>query len=289
MPRADRTTGTRPDRKAPSRRRPTPATVVLLVRHGTTATTGTKLPGRAPGLHLAEAGVRQAEDVAARIVRVTTPPPADGEPAADAAATPAATPTTPTAAVKPGPTTGASANGDGSKPAPKPRRRRPKAPPGPAVAAVYSSPLERTRETAEAIATAVGREVQFDDGLLELDIGDWTGLDLKDARKRPEWATIQGYPSGFTFPGGESFTAMQSRMVDTLARLRARHPGETVVAVSHADPIRAVVAHAMGTHLDLFQRIVVSPCSLTALVLSDGGPTVLTVNATGDHAALAPS
>ena len=284
MPRADRTTGPRPDRKAPSRRRRTPATVVLLVRHGTTATTGTKLPGRAPGLHLAEVGVRQAQDVAARIARVTTPP-AEGDsppPGGDAAA--------PTAAVAPRPTTGPSANGDGAKPAPKPRRRRSKAPAGPQVAAVYSSPLERTRETAEAIAAAVGREVQLDDGLLELDIGDWTGLDLAEARKRPEWAAIQGYPSGFTFPGGESFIAMQSRMVDTLARLRARHPGETVVAVSHADPIRAVVAHAMGTHLDLFQRIVVSPCSLTALLLSDGGPTVLTVNATGDHAAaLVPS
>lgn len=268
MPRADRTTGNRPDRKAPSRRRSTPATVVLLVRHGTTATTGTKLPGRAPGLHLAEAGRRQAEEVAARIARVTTPAP-DGGSGGEGGA---------------GGGAERSANGDA------PRRRRRKAtPPGPNVAAIYSSPLERTRETADAIARAVGREVQVDEGLLELDIGDWTGLDLKEARKRPEWSAIQGYPSGFTFPGGESFNSMQGRMVDTLVRLRARHPGETVVAVSHADPIRAVVAHAMGTHLDMFQRIVVSPCSLTALLLSDGGPTVLTVNATGDQDALVPS
>jgi broad specificity phosphatase PhoE len=158
------------------------------------------------------------------------------------------------------------------------------------VAAVYSSPLERTRETAAPIADAAGRHVQVDDGLLELDIGDWTGLDLKAARKRPEWATIQRYPSGFTFPGGESFVDMQARIVACVERLRSAHPGETIVAVSHADPIRAAVAHAMGTHLDLFQRVVISPCSLTAIAYGAGGPMVLTVNSGVDTgAALVPS
>jgi probable phosphomutase (TIGR03848 family) len=158
------------------------------------------------------------------------------------------------------------------------------------VAAVYSSPLERTRETAAPIADATGRQVEVDDGLLELDIGDWTGLDLKSARKRPEWSTIQRYPSGFTFPGGESFVAMQARIVACVERLRSAHPGETIVAVSHADPIRAAVAHAMGTHLDLFQRVVISPCSLTAIAYGVGGPMVLTVNSGVDTgAALAVS
>jgi broad specificity phosphatase PhoE len=249
MPRADRTTGTRPDRKAPTRRRPkpTPATVILLVRHGTTATTGTKLPGRAPGLHLAEAGIRQAEDVAARITRSTTT------------------------------TSQAASNGQTAKKGARKGEKR-------GVVAVYSSPLERTRETAAPIAAAAGCDVQIDEGLIELDVGDWTGLDLKEAYKRPEWPTIQRYPSGFTFPNGESFVEMQARMIGVLGRLRARHPGETVVAVSHADPIRAAVAYAMGAHLDLFQRIVVSPCSLTAIALGDSGPTILTVNATGDSA-----
>jgi probable phosphoglycerate mutase len=82
---------------------------------------------------------------------------------------------------------------------------------------------------------------------------------------------------------------MQARMVATLDVYRRRHPGQTIVAVSHADPIRALVAHAMGTHLDLFQRVVVSPCSLTAIALGDGGPVVLTVNATGDPGPLVPS
>jgi probable phosphoglycerate mutase len=82
---------------------------------------------------------------------------------------------------------------------------------------------------------------------------------------------------------------MQSRMVATVDRLRAAHRGETIVAVSHADPIRALVAHAMGAHLDLFQRVVVSPCSLTAIAYGEGGPVVLTVNATDPRAALVPS
>jgi len=211
---------------------------MLLVRHGSTATTGTEMPGRAGGLHLSEAGRAQAESVAARI--------------------------------------GALASGNG-------RQRR-------GVAAVYSSPLERTRETAAPIGDAAGCQVQVDDGLLELDIGDWTGLELKAARKRPEWTTIQRYPSGFTFPGGESFVDMQARIVACLERLRSTHPGETIVAVSHADPIRVAVAHAMGTHLDLFQRVVISPCSLTAVAYGAGGPMVLTVNSTVDPGgALVPS
>ena len=235
MPRAERaprTGGLRTDRRPGGRRKPPPTTVILLVRHGSTATTGTELPGRASGLHLSDAGRAQAESVAARIAAL------------------------------------ASGNG---------RKRH-------SVAAVYSSPLERTRETAAPIARATGCQVQVDDGLLELDIGDWTGLELKAARKRPEWTTIQRYPSGFTFPGGESFVDMQARIIACVERLRSAHPGETIVAVSHADPIRAAVAHAMGTHLDLFQRVVISPCSLTAIAYGPGGPMVLTVNSSAETA-----
>ena len=86
---------------------------------------------------------------------------------------------------------------------------------------------------------------------------------------------MQRYPSGFRFPGGESFAGMQARMAETIAELCRRHPGEAVVAVSHADPIKAVVSDALGTHLDLFQRIVVSPCSVTAISYQpdrSGGP-----------------
>jgi probable phosphomutase (TIGR03848 family) len=205
---------------APRRTSPRP-TLVLFVRHGQTPTTGKTLPGRAPGLHLADAGREQAGAVAGRI-----------------------------AALK-------------------------------QVDAVYASPLERTRETAAPIAKARGLRVAVDRGLLECDFGEWTGAELKALQKRPEWAAVQRYPSGFRFPGGESFPEMQTRIVTAVDRLRRRHPGGVVVAVSHADPIKAAVADAVGTHLDLFQRIVVSPCSVTAVAYGDAGPVVLTVNSTG--------
>ena len=108
--------------------------------------------------------------------------------------------------------------------------------------------------------------------------------------KLPEWGTVQRAPSTFRFPGGESFTEMQSRIVSALDRIRAAHPGGVVVCVSHADPIKAAVAHAMGTHLDLFQRIVISTCSISAVAYSAWGPVVLTVNSTGGSLAeLRPS
>ena len=150
------------------------------------------------------------------------------------------------------------------------------------VSAVYASPMERTQETAEPIAKALRRKVRTEPGLIECDFGEWTGGSLAKLRKLPEWSTVQRYPSGFRFPQGESFTEMQTRITSALARLTEKHPGQTIVAVSHADPIKAAIADAMGTHLDLFQRIVVSPCSVTAIMYSSGGPIVLATNSTGD-------
>ncbi|HVF76490.1 MAG TPA: MSMEG_4193 family putative phosphomutase [Acidimicrobiales bacterium] len=157
------------------------------------------------------------------------------------------------------------------------------------VAAVYASPLERARETAAPIAKALGLKVKVDKGLSECDFGDWTGAALKDLMKLPEWKTVQRYPSGFRFPNGESFNEMQARITSTAARLRAQHEGRTIVLVSHADPIKAAVADALGTHLDLFQRIVVSPCSVTAIAYFGEGPAVLGVNLVGDLTDLKPS
>ncbi len=159
----------------------------------------------------------------------------------------------------------------------------------PSVDAIYASPLERARETAAPIAAARGLKVRIDRGLLELDIGEWTGIELKAARRRSEWKAVQRYPSGFRFPGGESFVEMQGRMVAAVDRLRAAHPGRTVIAVSHADPIKAAVGHALGAHLDLFQRFAVSPCSVSAVAYGDGGPMVLSVNSVGDLKALKAS
>jgi probable phosphoglycerate mutase len=203
-------------------------TLVLLVRHGRTPTTGKVLPGRAPGLHLGDEGLAQAHTAARRISALSE------------------------------------TNKNGR------------------VTAVYASPMERTRETAAPIAKAVGLRVRTDKGLLEADFGAWTGRKLSDLNKKKEWAQVQKYPSGFRFPDGESFSEMQQRITSAIAGLVGRHPGETIVAVSHADPIKAAVADAMGTHLDLFQRIVVGPCSISAILYTQSGPVVLSVNSMGD-------
>ena len=154
------------------------------------------------------------------------------------------------------------------------------------VAAIYASPLERTRETAEPISRLVGKPVVVERGLIECDFGSWTGESLSQLRKLPEWQTVQRWPSGFRFPGGESFLELQARLTDTVEKICRSHPGEIVVAVSHADCIKAVLASALGVPLDLFQRIVVSPCSISTVVYGSEGPFVQTMGATTGSAGL---
>ncbi len=154
--------------------------------------------------------------------------------------------------------------------------------------AVYASPLERTMETAKPIARRLGLRVRTERGLIECDVGDWTGRSLRALRRRREWRTVQGLPSAFRFPGGESFAEMQARVVAALDVLAERHAGQTFVAVSHADPIRAAVATTAGVPLDLFQRVVVSTCSVSVLVRGDSASQVLCVNSTASLADLAP-
>jgi probable phosphomutase (TIGR03848 family) len=210
-------------RPSPSSTRKAPApTLILLVRHGTTPTTGKMLPGRASGLHLAEKGRAQAQVAADRIAAM-----------------------------------------------------------GKLPTAIYASPLERTRETAAPIASALGLRVRIARGLIEADVGDWTEKSLARLYKTKEWPTVQRWPSGFRFPGGESFNEMSTRSMDAVLDLVAEHPGETVVAVSHADPIKAIVAAAAGIPLDLMQRLVISPCSVSALLFTSGGPAILSMNSTG--------
>ena len=148
------------------------------------------------------------------------------------------------------------------------------------VAAIYASPLQRTRETAAPIGKALGMKVQPEKGLLECDFGEWTGASLAKLRKLPEWKAVQRNPSGFRFPGGESFVEMATRMATTVDKFRAAHPGKTVIAVSHADPIKAAAATALGVPLDLFQRIDISPCSMTVIAYTNEGPFVHCVNRT---------
>jgi probable phosphoglycerate mutase len=150
------------------------------------------------------------------------------------------------------------------------------------VGAIYASPLERTRETAKPIAAALGRSVTIDRGLLECEFGEWTGCELAKLSKLPEWQQVQRHPSGFRFPGGESFLELQARISSTVCKIVQRHPGDTVIVVSHADPIKLILAEALGQPLDLMQRTVVSPCSVSVIAYGSLSPTVLAVNSSGD-------
>ena len=155
--------------------------------------------------------------------------------------------------------------------------------------ALYVSPLERARETAAPIAKALRLRPVVDKGLLECDFGLWTGKRLATLVRRAEWRAVQHAPSTFRFPEGESFSEMQLRMWDAVTKIVKRHRNRTVIVVSHADPIKAVVTYAQGVPLDLFQRTVISPCSLSAVAFTGGTPVVLCVNNTGSLKELGPS
>lgn len=158
------------------------------------------------------------------------------------------------------------------------------------ISALYTSPMERTRETAQPTEQATGLTARIEPDLIECDFGDWTGRNLTDLMKLPEWSAVQRAPSSFRFPKGESFSHMQARMVDAMDRMREAHPGGVVVCFSHADPLKASLAHALGSHLDQFQRIVVDPCSVSVIAYHPGqAPQVLRVNSTdGPLAPLIP-
>ena len=198
-------------------------TLILLVRHGQTPTTGKVLPGRASGLYLSEQGYDQAIRVAERL------------------------------AVLP-------------------------------VTAIYSSSLERTMQTAAPTAERTGVDIVEEPRLIEGDFGDWTGAQLGDVMKLPEWRTVQQQPDQFRFPNGESFEEIRDRMATALDQLRKKHPGGTIVCFSHADPIRVAVSDALGSPLNSFQRISIEPCSVSAIAYpiepADSDPRVLTVNST---------
>jgi probable phosphoglycerate mutase len=156
------------------------------------------------------------------------------------------------------------------------------------VAAVYASPIERTTQTAAYIATRLGLDVRPLPGVIEADYGDWTGGKIADLAKTDEWKVVQAAPSRAVFPGGESLRAMQSRMVEALDEIVAAHPHETVVVVSHADPIKSAIAHYTGMHLDLFQRLHVSPASVTVLDFHAYGALLVKCNDTGGLTDLVP-
>ncbi|HEX2425023.1 MAG TPA: MSMEG_4193 family putative phosphomutase [Actinomycetota bacterium] len=202
-------------------------TVLLLVRHGMTSVTGSKLTGWAPGFHLSEEGRVQAERVGERLVELP-------------------------------------------------------------LRAIYCSPLERCRETAEPLARRTRLSVRVRPRLGEVRYGDWTGRSLAQLRRTKLWRRVQLTPSNVRFPGGESFLEVQERAVDEVLRISESHPDAAVAAVSHADVIKLVLAHFAGMHQDAFQRLVVDPGSVSVLSIADGFARVVTMNNTGDLAHLVP-
>jgi probable phosphomutase (TIGR03848 family) len=200
-------------------------TLVLLVRHGLTAPTGTVLSGWTPGIPLDDRGRAQAEALAARLA----PVPLD---------------------------------------------------------AIITSPLERCRQTAEAIAAmGEGRPTVLEDERVgECHYGDWTGKPLKRLAREPLWRVVQAHPGAARFPGegGESIMDMQHRAVTAIMDWNERLGAEAVYMIcSHGDVIKSVIADSLGMHLDMLQRIQVDPCSLSAIRYTPLRPFVLRMNDTG--------
>jgi len=155
------------------------------------------------------------------------------------------------------------------------------------LAGLVSSPLERTRQTGEAIARVQSDnsnpvELLIDERIVECNYGDWTGRQLKKLSKEPLWKQVQGHPSAVTFPGGESMRAMQQRAVEAVRYWNMEFGDKAVYAlISHGDVIKAVVADALGMHLDQFQRISVDPGSMCIIEYTPLRPFVVRTNDTG--------
>ncbi|RCV52420.1 histidine phosphatase family protein [Marinitenerispora sediminis] len=164
------------------------------------------------------------------------------------------------------------------------------------LAAVVTSPLERCRETAEAVvgANPEAPAPVIDDRFGECDYGEWTGRTLRELAEEPLWRVVQAHPSAARFPGGESLAETAHRAVaavrDWNARLLAEHEHPVYLVCSHGDVIKAVVADALGLHLDQFQRVTADPCSLTAIRYTETRPFLLRANDVGGSVAgLAPT
>ena len=140
----------------------------------------------------------------------------------------------------------------------------------PKIAAIYTSPMERAVETAGALASITGITPEQAPGLIECDFGEWTGLELAKVRRKKEWQGVVLSASRFRFPGGESLSELQARVQEIVAGWAETYSGKTVVAYTHADPIRAIACDALGLHLDAIHRISVSTASLTTVVAASG-------------------
>jgi broad specificity phosphatase PhoE len=150
------------------------------------------------------------------------------------------------------------------------------------IRAVYTSPLERAIETAEPIARRHGLTHHPMEELGEIRMGEWEGLSMAELQLREDWRKFNTYRSGTRSPGGELIIEVQTRMIRQLQCLEERHSAETVAVVSHADPLRSVVAYYLGIPLDLMLRFEIAPASVTVVEAGDWGPRILCLNETGD-------
>jgi probable phosphoglycerate mutase len=157
---------------------------------------------------------------------------------------------------------------------------------GEKIAAIYASPLQRTRESAEIVAVRLGLPIEFRDDLIELDFGEWTGATFDSIRADPRWQAWSTQRSLAAIPGGESMRAVQQRVVAALLELNERHLHETVVLVSHGDVIRSVLLFALGMPLDFYNRIEVGQGSISTINISASGIRVPTL---GERPRLPPS
>jgi probable phosphomutase (TIGR03848 family) len=149
---------------------------------------------------------------------------------------------------------------------------------------IYTSPLERAVETGEAIAAAKGMQAQIAEAWNEIDFGEWTGRAISDLDELPEWRRFNRFRSNSTIPGGENMAEVLGRVLPELERLRRLHPDPAacVAVVSHGDVLRSLIAHVLGIPLDLFQRLEISPASVSVLELTDDGGRVLLLNSSGE-------
>jgi probable phosphomutase (TIGR03848 family) len=150
------------------------------------------------------------------------------------------------------------------------------------IAAVYSSPMERTRQTAAPLAERLGLRVVISEPVNEVDFGEWRGQELAALRPLDLWKRWNTFRSGTHIPGGENILEVQARAVGELLRLRRLHPDALVAVVSHGDVIRSALAYFLGIPLDLAVRMEISLASVSTVRIGDHGPWVLGVNCTGE-------
>jgi probable phosphoglycerate mutase len=156
------------------------------------------------------------------------------------------------------------------------------------LAGIYSSPLDRALETAAPLAADRGLEIHNVDGLTEVDYGLWAGQEFKELRKTDLWKRVQLRPADARFPEGEAIREAQARIIGSLETIVNNHPQDCVAIFSHSDMIKFAVAHLTGLHLDLFQRLVVGPASVTAIHIGGAAPALIRLNDVGGLKDLAP-